>query len=339
MLAELIRRVRQPIAPSQIAPLQSAPSQSARAAAGAILAPAPRLRASQPEFVLDHVQDFEQELVQELVQDQEDALGQPARAPCGCAQCDFASKVAKDAPGASEVACELCERCAAAGWLPCADAACLAQAAPAARHLVWVDLRNLGAAFAARALLAAVVNEAAHVRGLLLDGWPVTDADLQLGAPARLEVLGVAGCAALTPRALADFTNLRALDIRGCFAAALKSASATEAATAAAESAAEPAAAESAAAVAASVALALAAAPLQVVSVARGDSFRALCGFAPPLAQLPKAVAARARSPGPLERAAAIADRRLARLGIISSSFLGASLLAALAPRLRCLVE
>jgi hypothetical protein len=333
MLAELIRRVRQPNAPSQSAPSQIAPSQSARAAAGAILAPAPRLRASLellPEFVLDHVLDFDQN--QE--QDQEDALGQPTRAPCGCARCDFASKVAKDAPGASDFACELCERCAAAGWLPCADAACLAQAAPAARHLVWVDLRNLGAAFAARALLAAVVNEAAHVRGLLLDGWPVTDADLQLGAPARLEVLGVAGCAALTPRALADFTNLRALDIRGCFAAALKSA-----VSAAAESAADSAAAESAAESAASVALALAAAPLQVVSVARGDSFRALCGFAPPLAQLPKAVAARARSPGPLERAAAIADRRLARLGIISSSYLGSTMLAALAPRLRCLVE
>jgi len=323
MLAELIRRVRQPNAPSQSAPSQIAPSQSARAAAGAILAPAPRLRASLellPEFVLDHVLDFDQN--QE--QDQEDALGQPTRAPCGCARCDFASKVAKDAPGASDFACELCERCAAAGWLPCADAACLAQAAPAARHLVWVDLRNLGAAFAARALLAAVVNEAAHVRGLLLDGWPVTDADLQLGAPARLEVLGVAGCAALTPRALADFTSLRALDIRGCFAAALGL---------------ELAAADSADAVAAAIAAALAAAPLQVVSVARGDSFRALCGLAPPLAQLPKAAAARARSPGPLERAAAIADRRLARLGIISSSFLGSTMLAALAPRLRCLVE
>lgn len=257
-------------------------------------------------------------------------------APCGCARCEAAAPAACDVYAACDI-CELCEGCAAAeGWQPRAAGARLGRApvarpprAATARGLVWVDLRGQGAHPAAHALLAAVVNEAAHVRGLLLDGWPLADADLQLGAPARLEVLSVAGCAALTPRALAEFSALRALDIRGCFAAAVAAALA-----AGASADADAASAASAAAVAA----ATAAAPLQVVSVALADSFRALCGLAPPRAPRLGA-AARARSPGPLERATRQADQRLAKLGIISSSYLGSFMLAALAPRLPCLVE
>jgi len=88
-----------------------------------------------------------------------------------------------------------------------------------AASLVWVDLR---AAYspALGALLAAIMNEAANVRGLLLGSWPVTDADLLLGHPERVEILSVPDCTGLTLQVFDGYKSLRMLDVRGSFAGA-----------------------------------------------------------------------------------------------------------------------
>jgi hypothetical protein len=137
------------------------------------------------------------------------ADAQPPIAACGCMRCW----------GRHGFVCAFCETCAGREWLPSA-ATCMRRMPcvplAIAASLVWVDLR---AAYSPElgALLAAVMNEAANVRGLLLSSWPVTDADLQLGHPERIEILGVPDCTGLTLRVFEGYTGLRMLDVRGCF--------------------------------------------------------------------------------------------------------------------------